>query len=379
MPRGGEQESPALHLSLAASFEEPDLKHTAKDGYARQLIDPDNASSLDFFKEEKCLHTDEKAGVVIAKVSSQGQSSVALYCKYPLKLITELSEDDSPSSEGLAYYQELSSLNKSTLDPLLLAMPDVKSSAIRALENAGEEVARYELPSGKKVTLSTVTDNKEIRSLLKPFEPGFFSGKSNPFVLDGPIMDARERLKKGEEFIFACLVPVGEGVAELETRELIVEAKDESTSADNNLQITEDLDIRAYPFIDDEERTYVSKDWEEDLRLESEIADCAALLRRDKSELAIVIGESSESSHGIEALYHTSAIAADTTRVIVAGESHASKEFTSGRGIAAFWTPRYGRKNLTQAILERRPSLAVRRAMVGLALPIPFGLVAELE
>ncbi|NUQ34508.1 MAG: hypothetical protein HUU29_06170 [Planctomycetaceae bacterium] len=372
LPREGA--NPCIPLSLAASFEEPDLSASGAQGYAGEFLKTDDPLTLAALRKAECLREGE--GVLVARHKQGDRASYGLYCRYPLKAVKELHE----GAAGFPYtsqYRDLLMANKAYLDPLLLAIPEMKPEVTKALDKAGEEIATYHLGDEMELRISALTGAKEVRSLAKHFEPGLFGTRPSPMVLDGPVALAQEMIKRGEEYIFACLVPVGGGLASLDTREMLVEATgDKERSGDANV-LPEGVRLRGYRFIDDIERAYVSVDWEEDLRIESQTADCCALLRRDRKELELVVGEPTRMPRGVAQLY-IGGMFGGGKRTMLANGARAAKAFTGGEGAVAVWTPKYGKQDLTHALLARRPAIAARRAMVGLEPALPFGMVASL-
>ena len=389
--------SPALRLSLASRFEEPDLASESSDGWAGELAEA-GGPTLDECIARGTALRGNRVSVLIARVERQGDVSCGIYCNYPTRLVKELADVPGTPNEG---YRALLKRHRAHIDPLALAIPGLKPEVLAAMFDAGKELVAHRLMDGTSISLREVTDERELRALCKPFEPGIFASKPVPFILDGPLGEAKKAAEAGIEHIFACLIPVGEGVNRLIVNELLMERRGlmpsegagaASTAGDVHkgarslpaplaallaapLSAPQRIDLRRYHYSSEITRVSASEEWEEDLRIESRFGPCSALLLRGHDEFLLACGEERSAAIGIAPLYAAGGVFEDSRRVVLGRDDRAQQAFLMGRGDAVLWTPGGNSEGVTARVLACAPPISARRAMLGLSLPIPFGLV----
>ncbi|MCA8938603.1 MAG: hypothetical protein KDB07_02240 [Planctomycetes bacterium] len=391
LPRDdGESLRPAgTRLSIAARFEEPDLRSFARDGYAEGMTRSSERVTLPDLRAEKSVYLSTGNAFILAKAEGPLGTSIALYCHYPAKAIKELfGPAASEIPEVDPDYLQLLRDNGAVLDPLHIAVAGLDPAELTKILDFGSEVAEQTISEGVRVTYREIRDSKEVKVLHKLFDPAFFA-RSEPFLLDGPFALGKWQVNNRREHVYACVIPIAKGFGQLTLGEMIWDRREvpapvpEPVEGDEDapkplpapLKLPDGLRLLRHYYSSEASRDYAQEDFQEDLTIESKVADVCALLTRDRDEFGVVIGERSRYPLPVAGLFAKGAMLPDAQRVIVEGETRAAQLFAAEYGFAAAWMPRREGVDYGDRILLRRPSMLARRAMVRLSTPIPFGSV----
>ncbi len=386
-----------LGLSVHAAVTEPDLIRGSDRSDDWAGLRQNRGISLGKLREANLLHEPEAPAIVIGVPETGGLGSLAIWCRYPIKWLREVADQgpELPSfpPEAEEAYLELIRRSNALLDPITVALPDLKPDHLPPLRELGKPVCRYLIPGRGAITLRAVTTEHEIRAVSRALDPGFFGPRPNGMILDGPWTMARAAHNAGESHVFACIVPVGNGAASLVQQELLIEVVNQlpappvawKSEESPNLPATDSepekrlvklehpdvVQVIRHWYSSDASRDHSRAAWEEDQAIESVVADTCAMMVRGADLFLLAVGRRTRDTLAIPSLYQSDAIATGTFRRSLAPFGSAISAYSRGLGHAACWPQMLDPAESTQRILRRRPPLATRRALIATGFPLP--------
>lgn len=423
-------ETAGLSLSVAAAIEEPDLRRGGDVTIAWGGLAEKGFLDLGSFRDAGRISEGAEPGVVVAVATGDAGVRVGVYCRFPVGLISDLAAGAAASEfaqsvpHAAGEYAGLAKRSGCLPDPLVVAMGGLAADAVAALAELGSPLAQYAVPGEGVVTLRAVTDRKQRERIDKLLVPGWLGTAKPTMILDGPIAHCAARAAAGDSHVFACVVPVGPGLASLQQRELVIERlagrlhglsgevgaggagdglaeglsaglsdepSDEKTegrgdavgmpSADRLIarRIPEITNILRH-FHDGTPRgmEYARVDWEEDQRIESVVADSCAMVISGLDEYLVAVGGKSPHPLAVMGLYRAGALLPVSMRRSVSAPGGAAACIAQGVGQVGIWPHWLPDDEATMRVMARRPAMGVRRALVGLDLPLRGATVVML-
>jgi len=409
-------EAAGLSLSVAAAVEEPDLRRGADLVHEWGGMADTGHVSLSGFSDAGRMVSGGEQAIIIAVVNSDDGVRVGVYCRFPVALIPDLTPRTGPVAEyadslpqAATAYADVMRRSGCLPDALVVAVGGCEFEGVAALAEFGRPVAQHVSAGEGVVTLREVTDKKQRERLDKLFIPGWLGTAKATMVLEGPFAHCAARARAGDTHVFACLIPVGTGMAGLQQRELLIEklagrldgfsggvvwvpeADDEDVSgiASGDEASVEGAGrysrlpgvkniLRHYHDGTRRGMDYAREDWEEDQRIESAVADSCGMLVRGLDEYLVAVGAQTHNSMAIAQLYPASALVCNAIRRSLAAPGGAVSAFTRGAGHIALWPYHFGVDEATTRIMARRPAVGTRRALVGHDVPVRGGVVVML-